>query len=80
MANRKLNPFAQDFQSITESADDAVMQFLKQGNQKESAPQPEPVKTPTPAVEEQKSDNGVSIEAAGETPERKEKPKSEKKD
>ena len=80
MANRKPNPFAQDFQSIKESADDAVMQFLKHGTQRESAPQPEPAKIPTPAVEEQKSDNVVSIEVAGETTERKEKPKSEKKD
>ena len=80
MANRKPNPFAQDFQSITESADDAVMQFLKQGNQKESAPQPEPVKVQVPEVDESKSENVVSIETAAEKSERKEKPKSEKKE
>lgn len=80
MANRKPNPFAQDFQSIKESADDAVMQFLKQGTQKETAPQPEPAKIPAPAVEEPKSVNVVSIETAAEKSERKEKPKAERKD
>lgn len=80
MANRKPNPFAQDFQSITESADDAVMQFLKQGTQKETAPQPEPVKVHAPAVEEPDSENVVSIDSAAEKSERKEKPKAERKD
>ena len=31
---KKTNPFTQDFQSIAQSADDAVFEFLKQGNQK----------------------------------------------
>ena len=80
MANRKPNPFAQDFQSITESADDAVMQFLKQGTQKETAPQPEPVKIQAPAVEEPKSENVVSIETASEKSERKETSKAERRE
>ncbi len=80
MANRKPNPFAQDFQSIKESADDAVMQFLKQGTQKEIVPQPEPVKVQPPEVDEPKSENVVSIETAAEKSERKEKSKSDKKE
>jgi len=35
MAKRS-NVFAQDFQSISKSADDAVFEFIKQGTQKES--------------------------------------------
>lgn len=80
MANRKPNPFAQDFQSITESADDAVMQFLKQGTQKEVVPQTEPVEIAASPVEEPKSENVVSIESAAEKSERKEKAKAERKE
>jgi len=81
MAKRS-NVFAQDFQSISKSADDAVFEFIKQGTQKESTPpvavetKVEPKSEPVSAVAA--SDAVADAESAEEKQERKTRIKTER--
>ena len=75
---KKTNPFTQDFQTIAQSADDAVFAFLKQGTQKEVAPLQLQPTNQTPAIEESKPENVINIETAGEKQERKVRIKTER--
>lgn len=84
MANRKPNPFAQDFQSIKESADDAVMQFLKQGQQRETPKEkvtPKIVEisaSPDPEAVIVKAEDNSEVESVEEKAERKSRSRAER--
>jgi hypothetical protein len=84
MANRKPNPFAQDFQSIKESADDAVMQFLKHGQQNETPKEKATPKiveisaSPDPEAVIVKSGEKTENESVEEKADRKNRSRAEK--
>ncbi len=83
MAKRS-NVFAQDFQTITKSADDAVFAFLKQGQQKET-PQEETAPkivgvsaSPDPEAVMVKSQENAETESIEEKAERKSRSRAER--
>lgn len=83
MAKRS-NVFAQDFQTITKSADDAVFAFLKQGQQKETTQEetvPKIVEvsaSPDPEAVIVKSVENAEIESIEEKAERKSRSRAER--
>lgn len=83
MAKRS-NVFAQDFQTITKSADDAVFAFLKQGQQKET-PQEETAPkivevsaSPDPEAVTVKTDENTETESVEEKAERRIRSRAER--
>ena len=83
MAKRS-NVFAQDFQTITRSADDAVFEFLKQGQQKEIPKEEltpkivEVTANPEPEAVIVKADEKAEIESVEEKAERKNRSRAER--
>lgn len=83
MAKRS-NVFAQDFQTITRSADDAVYEFLKQGQQKETPMEEVPpmiievTASPDPIAVVIKAEEKTEVESGEEKAERKNRNRAEK--
>lgn len=83
MAKRS-NVFAQDFQTITKSADDAVFAFLKQGQQKETPPEETAQKivevsaSPDPETVTVRTDENTETQSVEEKAERKSRSRAER--